>query len=73
MLGSPRRQRDTVNIWPGFVDALATILLAFVFVLLLFVVAQLYLSSQLSDRNEALASLQAELDAMAEALSLERD
>lgn len=73
MLGSPRRQRDSVNIWPGFVDALATILLAFVFVLLLFVVAQLYLSSQLSDRNEALASLQAELDAMAEALSLERD
>jgi chemotaxis protein MotB len=73
MLGSSRRQRDSVNIWPGFVDALATILLAFVFVLLLFVVAQLYLSSQLSDRNAALDALQSELEDMADALALERD
>ncbi len=72
MLGSSRRNRSTVNIWPGFVDALATILLAFVFVLLLFVVSQLYLSTQLSDRNAALDSLQAQLAEMADALSLER-
>ncbi len=72
MLGSNRRNRSTVNIWPGFVDALATVLLAFVFVLLLFVVAQLYLSTQLSDRNRALESLQAELSEMADALSMER-
>lgn len=72
MLGSSRRNRSSVNIWPGFVDALATVLLAFVFVLLLFVVAQLYLSTQLSDRNEALASLEAELAEMADMLSMER-
>jgi len=72
MLGSKRRGRSSVNIWPGFVDALATILLAFVFVLMLFVVAQVYLSSQLSDRNQALDALQAELSDMAEALSMER-
>jgi chemotaxis protein MotB len=72
MLGSSRRNRSSVNIWPGFVDALATVLLAFVFVLLLFVVAQLYLSTQLSDRNEALASLEAELAEMADVLSMER-
>ncbi len=72
MLGSSRRNRSSVNIWPGFVDALATILLAFVFVLLLFVVAQLYLSTQLSDRNQALESLRAELSDMADALSMER-
>ena len=72
MLGSKRRGRSSVNIWPGFVDALATILLAFVFVLMLFVVAQVYLSSQLSDRNQALEALQAELSDMAEALSMER-
>lgn len=72
MLGSSRRNRSTVNIWPGFVDALATILLAFVFVLLLFVVSQLYLSTQLSDRNAALDSLQAQLAEMADALSMER-
>ena len=72
MLGSSRRNRSSVNIWPGFVDALATVLLAFVFVLLLFVVAQLYLSTQLSDRNEALAALEVELAEMAEVLSMER-
>ena len=72
MLGSSRRNRSAVNIWPGFVDALATILLAFVFVLMLFVVAQVYLSSQLSDRNQALDALQAELSEMADALSMER-
>ena len=72
MLGSNRRGRASVNIWPGFVDALATILLAFVFVLLLFVVAQVYLSSQLSDRNAALDALEAELSEMADALSMER-
>ncbi|MDR9433167.1 MAG: peptidoglycan-binding protein [Spiribacter sp.] len=72
MLGSSRRNRSSVNIWPGFVDALATVLLAFVFVLLIFVVAQLYLSTQLSDRNRALETLQAELAEMADALSMER-
>ena len=73
MRGSDRRNRSSVNIWPGFVDALAAVLLAFVFVLLLFVVSQLYLSTQLTDRNQALESLRAELSEMADTLSMERD
>ncbi|MRH78303.1 OmpA family protein [Spiribacter sp. C176] len=72
MLGSSRRNRASVNIWPGFVDALATVLLAFVFMLLLFVVAQLFMSTQLTDRNRALEALQAELSEMADALALSR-
>ncbi|KAF0285725.1 flagellar motor protein MotB [Spiribacter sp. SSL99] len=72
MRGGNRGNRSSVNIWPGFVDALAAVLLAFVFVLLLFVVSQLYLSTQLSDRNQALESLRAELSEMAETLSMER-
>ncbi|MBS3785496.1 MAG: OmpA family protein [Gammaproteobacteria bacterium] len=72
MLGSSRRNRASVNIWPGFVDALATVLLAFVFVLLLFVVAQLFMSTQLTDRNRALEALQIELSEMADALALSR-
>lgn len=72
MLGSSRRNRASVNIWPGFVDALATVLLAFVFVLLLFVVAQLFMSTQLTDRNRALEALQVELSEMADALALSR-
>lgn len=73
MRGGDRRNRSSVNIWPGFVDALAAVLLAFVFVLLLFVVSQLYLSTQLSDRNRALESLRAELSEMADTLSMERN
>ncbi|RZU99443.1 OmpA family protein [Spiribacter vilamensis] len=73
MRGGDRRNRSSVNIWPGFVDALAAVLLAFVFVLLLFVVSQLYLSTQLTDRNQALESLRAELSEMADTLSMERD
>ncbi len=72
MRGGNRGNRSSVNIWPGFVDALAAVLLAFVFVLLLFVVSQLYLSTQLSDRNQALDALRAELSDMAETLSMER-
>lgn len=72
MRGRHGGNRSSVNIWPGFVDALAAVLLAFVFVLLLFVVSQLYLSTQLSDRNQALESLRAELSEMADALSMER-
>jgi chemotaxis protein MotB len=72
MRGGNRGNRSSVNIWPGFVDALAAVLLAFVFVLLVFVVSQLYLSTQLSDRNQALESLRAELSAMADTLSMER-
>ena len=35
---SRRRSRDS-NIWPGFVDALATLLMVIIFVLMIFIVA----------------------------------
>ncbi|WP_440996799.1 peptidoglycan -binding protein [Arhodomonas sp. SL1] len=73
MFGGSRRGRNAVNIWPGFVDALATILLAFVFLLMLFVVAQFYLSDALWGKNRALERLQQNIAELAEELSLERD
>ncbi len=66
------RRRETLNIWPGFVDALATLLLVFVFVLSLFVVAQFYLSDALSGSQEAVRRLQADIDRLAETLAMER-
>lgn len=72
MFGGSRRGRNAVNIWPGFVDALATILLAFVFVLMIFVITQFYLADALSGKSQALARLQAQVDDLAETLSLER-
>ncbi|MET4805345.1 peptidoglycan -binding protein [Limibacillus sp. MBR-115] len=64
--------RRAVNIWPGFVDALATLLLVIIFVLLVFVVAQFYLSTALSGREQALKRLQSEILELTEMLSLER-
>ncbi|MCS4504819.1 peptidoglycan -binding protein [Arhodomonas aquaeolei] len=72
MFGGSRRGRNAVNIWPGFVDALATILLAFVFVLMLFVVTQFYLSDALSGKSRALQRLQDDVERLAEELSMER-
>jgi chemotaxis protein MotB len=68
---SRRSQRD-VNIWPGFVDALTTLLLALVFLLTIFVLAQFYLGEALLGRDNALRQLQSDLGSMAELLSLER-
>ncbi|HKJ96099.1 MAG TPA: peptidoglycan -binding protein [Gammaproteobacteria bacterium] len=72
MFSSARRGRAAINIWPGFVDALATVLLAFIFVIMLFVVSQFYLSDVLSGRNKALERLQGQLQDLAETLSMER-
>lgn len=73
MLEDTRRRRRGLNIWPGYVDALATLLLLFVFVLSLFMVAQYFLSDALSGREAALARLQADIDALTEIIALERE
>ncbi|MCG8356586.1 MAG: peptidoglycan-binding protein, partial [Kiloniellales bacterium] len=40
--------RRSINIWPGFVDGLATLLLVVMFVLMVFMIAQYFLSTALS-------------------------
>ena len=67
-----RRGRRSINIWPGFVDALATLLLVVIFVLMVFMIAQYFLSVALSGSNEALTRLEREINDLAELLSLER-
>ncbi|MCO6439659.1 MAG: peptidoglycan -binding protein [Nitrococcus mobilis] len=73
MFEAQRRGRYSLNIWPGFVDSLATVLLVFVFVLLLFVVGQSYLSYVLTGQSQALERLHAQVDQLAQTLSLERE
>ncbi|WP_119168593.1 peptidoglycan -binding protein [Algihabitans albus] len=65
------RERAT-NIWPGFVDGLATLLLVLVFVLLVFMVGQFFLSTALTNRDTRLAELTTRLDELSDLLSLER-
>jgi len=68
-----RRNRSSVNIWPGYVDVLATLLLLFVFVLSLFMVAQYYLTDTLAGREAALARLETELRDLGDELAMERE
>jgi len=70
-LGRPGTRR-AINIWPGFVDALATLLLVVIFVLMVFMIAQFFLSVALSGKNDALVRLNTEVQELAELLALER-
>ena len=66
-----RRSRRSIDIWPGFVDALATLLMVVVFVLMVFVLAQYFLGQTLSGQQKALDRLGTELSALAERLNLQ--
>ncbi len=68
-----RRSRDTgMNYWPGFVDALSTLLLGIIFLLTVFVVVQFYLSQEVSGKDTALSRLNAQIEQLTELLSLEK-
>ena len=43
-----RRPQNRTDIWPGFVDALATLLMVIIFLLMIFVIAQFFLGEALS-------------------------
>ncbi|GGY65494.1 peptidoglycan -binding protein [Marinobacter zhanjiangensis] len=73
MIGSRRRARSPINIWPGFVDALSALLMLVIFMLLVYVVSQLYLSQTLSDRDSELARLNSRLAEISAMLGLEED
>lgn len=65
------RRRRGVDYWPGFVDALASLLMVMVFVILIFTIGQFVLTDAVSGRDRALERLQSELAALAKTLSLE--
>ena len=64
--------RRSINIWPGFVDGLATLLLVVIFVLMVFMVAQFFLSIAITGKDEALTRLETEINELAQLLALER-
>ena len=66
-------RRRPLDFWPGFVDALASLLMVMVFVILIFVIGQFVLADAVSGRDRALAQLNAELAALAQTLSLTQD
>jgi len=69
----PRRAGGNgLDAWPGYVDALSTLLMVIIFVLLVFVLAQAFLSVALSGRSKELDRANQQLAQLADALSLER-
>lgn len=71
LLGRHRR-RQSADIWPGFVDALASLLMVIIFVVMVFALAQFFMGQALSGRDQALARLTRELAELGEMLNLER-
>jgi chemotaxis protein MotB len=70
-LGRTRRER-TVDYWPGFVDALSTLLLGIIFLLSIFAVVQFYLSQEVTGKDTALQRLTAQIAQLTDLLALER-
>ncbi|TVO67027.1 peptidoglycan -binding protein [Denitromonas ohlonensis] len=70
-MASIGRRRRGIDFWPGFVDALAALLMVMIFVILIFTIGQFVLTDAVSGRDRALAQLNAELSQLAEQLSLE--
>lgn len=74
MMASRRHRSPTaLNIWPGFVDALAALLLLLVFVVMVFTLAQVFLAQTVANRDDQLSRLSNQLAEIATALRLERD
>ncbi|MGE0734945.1 MAG: peptidoglycan -binding protein [Alphaproteobacteria bacterium] len=71
MAGRSRKSRQSIEIWPGFVDALSSLLIILLFVLMIFMAAQYFQSSALSSRDTMISSLNRRIAELADQLSLE--
>src|SRR6201999_4453579 len=71
-LARTRRGDGGINYWPGFVDALSTLILGIIFLLTVFVVVQFYLTQEVTGKDTALSRLNAQIAQLTELLSLEK-
>jgi len=71
-LARARRGDSGMNYWPGFVDALSTLILGIIFLLTVFVVIQFYLQQEVAGKDTALQRLNAQIAQLTELLSLEK-
>jgi len=69
---SKRGRERAIDYWPGFVDALSTLLLVFTFLLSVFVIAQFFLTQEITGKENVLNRLTAQIKQLSELLSLER-
>lgn len=71
-LSRSRRGERGIDYWPGFVDALSTFLLAIIFMLSVFMLAQYFLSRDIAGKDDAMVRLQRQIAELGELLQLER-
>src|SRR5215469_1464720 len=67
-----RRRDSGMNYWPGFVDALSTLVLGIIFLLTIFVVVQFFLSQEVAGKDTALTKLNKLVASLTDELSLEK-
>jgi|SRR5215217_8202590 len=72
MASSRSRRRVEANYWPGFVDALSSLLLVIIFLLSLFMLTQFFLGQEIQGRDTALSRLNGQIAELTELLQLER-
>jgi chemotaxis protein MotB len=69
---SRRSRQSEINVWPGWVDALSSLVIVVIFVVLVFVIAQSFLQGTLVEKNSALEKLRAQVAELADMLSVEQ-
>jgi len=69
-IGNARRVENFT--WPGFVDALATLLMVIIFVLMVFVLIQVNLAHRVSGQDATLGEMRQQLASLGELLNIER-
>jgi chemotaxis protein MotB len=70
---SRRGYRTELNVWPGWVDGLSSLIIVVIFVLMVFVIAQAFLQQQLAGRDKSLAELSRRVVELNQMLGRERD
>jgi chemotaxis protein MotB len=71
-LARARRGESGMNYWPGFVDALSTLILGIIFLLTVFVVVQFYLQQEVQGKDTALHRLDEQVAKLSDMLSMEK-
>ncbi|QRM56622.1 peptidoglycan -binding protein [Sinorhizobium sp. BG8] len=71
-LSRNRRSERAIDYWPGFVDALSTLLLSIMFLLCVFVLAQFFLSREITGKDDVLNRLTSQINELTQLLALEK-
>ncbi len=71
-LARSRRPQRSIDYWPGFVDALSTMLLVITFLLSVFMLSQFFMSRDVSSKETALSRLNRQIEELTSLLAVER-